>query len=84
MLLALGTSNRDQGSNVEPLGLSEDGSCNINRIIVGELTDAIDGGVLGIGQAATKFRACRDLKLTRELLYHQPKDPDLLLRVLAS
>jgi hypothetical protein len=40
MLLAVGTCYRNQGSNVEPLGLSEDGSRNINRIIVGELIDA--------------------------------------------
>ena len=81
MLLAFGAGSGHQGSNVQPLGLPQHRTCDVDRIVQRKLIDDFDRCIAGGGQSPSELGACRHFQLVRQSLDHLAKDPDLIIGV---
>ena len=73
--LAFGADVGDQGVSLEPLGLPEDGTGDIDRIVKGKFMDDIDRGIVEAGQPPCKLRPGRNFNLIRESPDYLAKGP---------
>src|SRR5258708_14020697 len=84
MGLAFDAGVGDQGVRLQPLGLPEDGTGDLDLVVKGKLVDDIDRGLVEAGDLLRKLRARRDLDLVREPPDDLAKSPYLLFAVAAG
>ena len=82
--LALGADIGDQRIGLEPLGLPQHGTGDLDLVVKGELVDDIDRSLVEAGEPLGELRAGRHFDLVREPPDHLAKGPDLVVAVIAG
>src|SRR6516165_3450944 len=81
--LALGSDVVDQRLGIEPLGVLQHRSSDIDRIIERKVHDHPEGRVAGMSQSPGELGAGRLLDFIRKASDHLAEDPDLIFGVTA-
>jgi hypothetical protein len=84
MLLAFGPGNSNEGSAIDPFGVSKHGTCDINRIVKGKFVDGIGGCIVNSSQSLCKLGAGSHFNFLRQPPYDLSESPDLIVGILAG
>ena len=84
MRLALGFGIGDEDVAVEPLGMRQHRSCDLDRIVEGEFVDDVGRRTTELGHAAGELRARSKLDLLRQAPDHLAEGADLVLAIAAG
>jgi hypothetical protein len=84
MLLALGSRICHERSGVEPIGLSKDGPCDVDRIVKGKLFNYFNRGVVTGSKLICESNARCDFDVFCKPSNDLAKSPNLVFRILAG
>ena len=79
MALAFGPCVGDQRANIEPLGVPQDRTGDIDQIVKGKLANNTERCVVGAGQSLGELDPRRHFDLLGEASDRFAKNPDLVL-----
>ena len=80
MGLAFGLGVGDERAHVEPFGVPQDRTRDIDLVVKGKLANDAEGCVVGAGQSLRELDPGRHFDLLGEAPDRFAKNPDLLLR----
>jgi hypothetical protein len=81
MLLTFSSGIGNQGPAIESLGLTKDGTGDVNRIVKSQFFDDLDRGIVGTSQSPRELDASRCFNILLQPAYYLSEHPDFVVGI---